>query len=82
MQALSASSIQYLIAMHLLNNNIGMRCTDIAETPNVTKLSMHRMVEILCNIGFVQWERYGSVSYGERLGTCRKAPQWLEHYDR
>ena len=66
MQTLSASSIRYLIAMHLLSNDIGMRCTDIAEVLNVTKPSVHRMVKILCNIGFVQREKYGRVFLTEK----------------
>jgi len=61
MQTLSASNIRYLIAMHSLDSKDGMRCVDIAESLNVTKPSVHRMVEILDGIGFVQQTKFGMI---------------------
>lgn len=61
MQTLSASSIRYLIAMHSLSSESGIRCVDIAQALHVTKPSVHRMMEILSDKALVQKKKYGMV---------------------
>lgn len=66
MQTLSASGIRYLIAMHSLSNESGVRCVDIAQTLHVSKPSVHRMMITLSNKAFVQREKYGTVFLTEK----------------
>ncbi|OCN03012.1 metal-dependent transcriptional regulator [Caproicibacter fermentans] len=61
MQTLSASSIRYLITMHSLSGERGMRCVDIARALHVTKPSVYRMMEALSDKALVQKEKYGMV---------------------
>ncbi|NCC61618.1 MAG: winged helix-turn-helix transcriptional regulator [Verrucomicrobiae bacterium] len=59
MQTLSASSIRYLIALNALDKECGIRCVDIAEKLGLTKPSVHRMMETLCDRALVKKVKYG-----------------------
>lgn len=79
MQTLSASSIRYLITMHSLSGENGMRCVDIAGALNVTKPSVHRMMETLSEKALVQKVKYGMVFFTEE--GCKRAARYAVYYD-
>jgi Mn-dependent DtxR family transcriptional regulator len=78
-QILSASNIRYLIALNALDKEGGIRCVDIAEELGVTRPSVHRMVEMLCDRDLVKQAKYGMVfltKEGREL-----AARYAEYYD-
>jgi len=79
MQTLSASSIRYLITMQSLGNESGMRCVDIAGALNVTKPSVHRMMETLSDKALVQKVKYGMVFLTEEGREL--AVRYTAYYD-
>ena len=79
MQTLSVSSIRYLIAMPSLDDEKGMQCIDIAEALNVTKPSVHGMIETLCNKALVQKVKYGLVFFTEEGREL--AARYVAYYD-
>lgn len=79
MQTLSVSSIRYLIAMYSLDNEKGMQCVNIAEALNVTKPSVHEMIETLCNKALAQKVKYGMVFFTEEGREL--AARYVAYYD-
>lgn len=65
MQTLSAANIRYLIALNALDREGGVRCVDIAQTLGITKPSVHRMMEAMCDMALIVKAKYGTVSLTE-----------------
>lgn len=64
---LTASNIKYLLVLyHISPANTGTRCVRIAENLGVTKPSVHTMMNTLKDMGLVQKDLYGSVSFTEK----------------
>ena len=78
--SLTASNIKYLIALHELDSSSerGIRCVDIAKRLNITKPSVHTMINNLRELGLVVKEHYGSV-YLTDAGK-HAAKRYIEHY--
>lgn len=82
-QALTASTIRYLLILRRLDREEGgIRCVHIAEKLGISKPSVHRMMEALCQRQWIQKKRYGTVCltengrliadrYGEYAETVR-----------
>ena len=77
---LTAANIKYLLALHELEccTERGIRCVDLAKRLNITKPSVHTMINNLRNMGLVVKEHYGSV-YMTEAGK-HAAKRYLEHY--
>ena len=77
---LTAANIKYLIILHEMEccTKRGIRCVDIAKLLNITKPSVHTMIENLRFLGLVVKEHYGSV-YMTEAGK-HAAKRYLEHY--
>ena len=78
--SLTASNIKYLLILHELEccTERGIRCVDIAKRLNITKPSVHTMINNLRDMGLVVKEHYGSV-YMTDAGK-HAAKRYIEHY--
>ena len=79
--SITASTIRYLLILGKLDRGErGIRCVRIAEQLGLSKPSVHRMMEGLCQRQWIQKSRYGTVSLtengrlvAERYGRCAQA---------
>ena len=78
--SLTAANIKYLLILHELEccTERGIRCVDIAKRLNITKPSVHTMINNLRDLGLVVKEHYGSV-YMTDAGK-HAAKRYIEHY--
>ena len=76
----TAANIKYLLVLHEMDccTERGIRCVDIAKRLNITKPSVHTMINNLRDLGLVAKEHYGSV-YMTDAGR-HAAKRYLEHY--
>ena len=58
---LTASHIRYLIALKKLNNSEGIRGSDIATELNLTRPSVHNMMDTFLFLEYIEKEPGGSV---------------------
>ena len=66
-KALSPASIRYLLAIsELCRSGKGVRSVDVAAQLGVSKPSTHHMLQILCDAGLAERERYGLVYLTDR----------------
>lgn len=71
---LTAAQIRYLLAIHQLSKNGGVRSSDVADHLGVSRPSAHRMVDQLLKMGFITKERYSLVRLTE--GTSEMTGQY------
>ncbi len=77
--ALTASNIKYLVALNQLDQSKdGIRCVDIAETLQVTKPSVHAMMNTLKKQQLIHKDNYGMVNFTP-LGT-ELAKQYARYF--
>lgn len=66
-ETLTPAAIKYLLAISgLCTDGRGARNVDIAAKLNVSKPSTHHMMQILCDAGLAERQRYGAVFLTER----------------
>jgi len=58
---LTASQIRYLLAVYRLCENGAVRSTLVANSLDVTRPSVHRMIRQLDEKGLIRMERYSSI---------------------
>lgn len=58
---LTAAHVRYLIALKRLNNADGIKGSDIANALNLTKPSVHSMMDTFLNLKYIAKERGGQV---------------------
>ena len=72
--ALTPAAIKYLLTISTLcKDGRGARNVDIAAKLNVSKPSTHHMLQILCDAGLAERERYGLVYLTERGRSAANA---------
>ena len=77
---ISKSQEEYLKTMYILNKQNGIiRVTDVANKLNVTKAGVSKVLHILKDNGFVQYETYGKITLTESGNNLAK--KILEAYD-
>ena len=65
--SMTPAAIKYLLTISALcKDGRGARNVDIAEKLNVSKPSTHHMLQILCDAGLAERERYGLVYLTDR----------------
>ena len=72
----NAAHIRYLLTLKRMNKNHGIRSSDVADELNVTRASVHNMMESFIEMDYVEKER-GGLIFVTKLGL-----QMAEHYDR
>lgn len=79
-QALTASNIKYILALHTLcTDSSSVRCVNLAKMLEVTKPSVHTMMNTFKNMNLVNKDRYGTVSLTNK--GKRIANQYNEYYE-
>lgn len=63
---LTATHVRYLIALKRLNNAEGIKGSDIANKLNLTKPSVHSMMDTFLNLKYIEKEPGGQVFLTER----------------
>lgn len=72
----NTSHVRYLLALKRMYISHGIRSADVACELNVTKTSVHNMMETFIKMEYVQKER-GGLIFVTRLGL-----QMADYYDR
>lgn len=62
-QALTAANIKYLLALHELDADEGVRCVDVAQALDISRPSVHAMIKTLEGMKLVEKPRYGVVCF-------------------
>ena len=63
---LTPANIRYLVAMNLKTYPDGVRCVDLADALNVSRPSVHNMLDLFADMGIVT--RRGKVAYLTEYG--------------
>ncbi len=63
---LTATQIRYLLAIYHLSKNGIVRSSEIADSLNVSRPSVHRMVEQLFVMNLIMKEKYSSIGLTEK----------------
>lgn len=77
---LTASHIRYLIALKKLHNVYGMKSSDIANELNLSKPSIHNMMDTFLFMGYVEKEPGGRVFLTEH--GLQRADFFEDYYKR
>ena len=72
----NAAHVRYLLTLKRMNKNHGIRSADVADELNVTKTSVHNMMEKFIKMDYVEKEN-GGLIFVTKLGL-----QMAEYYDR
>ena len=63
---LTGSHIRYLLAIKRIYKDTGVRSVDIAKELKITKVSVHKMMNIFIDLYYIHKERGGLVYFTER----------------
>ena len=76
-RALTASHIRYLLTMNALDPaGHGVRCVDVATAMNLSKPSVHNMMDTFSEMGLIRKASYGTAVFTE------EGHRLAERYDR
>lgn len=81
---LTASNIRYLVTLlRMRESENGVRCVDLADALGVTRPSVHKKTEYLCQMGLVEKGGRGSAFLTEQgKQTARRYAQCLDGVSR